>query len=475
MSSTPVNDDNKPAPTKDEAAWRQNPPQVGPSPKVVIPLFEQSRLPSGLTVMVVRRPALPLVSMTLALKTGSAAESAASEYGLADLTFEMMMEGAGNRDGVALAEEFADLGTQMVVRTSEDGAAFKAVLLKKYLGAGMDLLSEILTRPTFKKSDFVRKQKERIADLQSLMGNPNYLSNIATATLVYGDTHPYGHPVMGTLKTVEAFGLKQLKAFYRQHAVPQNAALILTGDVSLDEAVALATEKLGSWKGGKNTPVKSADVKIAAGMGPFSIAIVPKPGMNQTIVSAGVKALPAGHPDEWALRVAVDAFGGMFGSRLNMNLREDKGYTYGARGHVDAMFLDGAVMLSTSVQADVTGAALGEILNELDNLKNRPVTAQEFQDATDNVLQSVSGWFDGVAGLGNAAQSIFERRLPLTRYSDMVAAYRQLTIEDVRHAVDLYMRRENFQVILVGDPAVITQQLSSLSLGAPQMINLQDN
>ncbi|MBN2528813.1 MAG: insulinase family protein [Deltaproteobacteria bacterium] len=466
-------DDAKPVPKPqaDVTTWRKMPPEVGPAPEVVIPVFEQTQLPNGLTVMVVRRDSLPLVDLSLVLVSGSASEEIQTQ-GIADLTYEMMLEGAGDRDGVELAEAFADLGSQIGVLTTEDGAAFETTLLKKNLNAGLDLLAEIVMQPTFKKKDFLRKQKERMADLQSLMGNPKYLSTIATPKRIYGDSHPYAHPVMGMPKDVSAFKNRQLKAFYQTHVSPKNAALIFAGDITLDEAVAASTARLGKWKssaGGKKTSAQNSNETTRR---PFSLAIVAKPGMNQTIISAGAATFPAGHPDEWALRVAVDAFGGMFGSRLNMNLREEKGYTYGARGHLDTMFLDGAAVISTSVQADVTGAALTEIIAELDGLKTRPITEAEFHAAKENVLKSVSGWFESVSGLGHAAQSIFERHLPVTRYTDMVAAYEKLTLNDVRRAAATYLERSVMQVVLVGDPSVIKEQLAPLSLGTPEVLEL---
>ena len=475
VPQAPDTEETAPTPVKntDAAAWRQTPPTPGPEPAVVIPVFEQAQLPNGLTVMVVRRPALPLVSMSLALRSGSGEESTPAMEGLADFTYEMMLEGTQTKDAIALSEAFADLGTQMVVHTSEDGAAFKALLLRKNLDAGLDLLNEILTEPAFKKKDFTRKKKERIADLQSLLGNPNYISKNAIALQVYGATHPYGHPVMGTPAVVDAYTLKALKRFYKTHVMPANAALVLTGDISLAEAVAVATEKLGKWQNTAKLPV-IAPIRVDRTKLPtFSLAMVEKPGMNQTIIAAGVEALPVGDPDEWALRVAIDAFAGMFGSRLNMNLREDKGYTYGARGHLDAMYLDGAAMLSTSVQADVTGAALSEVLKEFDSLKRHPITEAEFNAARENVLKSVSGWFEDVSGLGNAAQSIFERHLPLSRYADMVAAYRKLTLDDVRAAADKYLDPSLIQIVLVGDPAIIDAQLKDSPTGEPSVITLE--
>jgi zinc protease len=454
-----------------DASWRATPPPVGPAPDVVIPVFEQASLPNGLTVMVVHRATLPLVSVSLVLKSGSAVESA-SEQGLADLTYEMMLEGTADMDGVALAAAFADLGSRVSVGTAEDGAAFKALLLKKNLEAGLDLMMDILNRPAFKKDDFVRRQKERVSELQSLMGNPQYLSSIVASARVFGEGHPYAHPVMGTAESVAGFKLKQLRRFYRKHVSPENAALVLAGDITLDEATVLATEKFGAWKSrlGENSPVRE---KIKRESPPaFSVAMVAKPGMNQTIISAGTIGVPVGDNDEWALRIAIDAFSGMFGSRLNMNLREDKAYTYGAKGYLDAMFQDGAVMISTSVQGDVTGAALKEIMAEFDDLKTHPITEDEFHGAQENVLKSVSGWFESVSGLGSAAQTIFQRDLPLSRYSEMVNAYRKLTLEDVRKAADKYLNPSTVQVVLVGDPSQIKTQLSTASFGEPTLVSL---
>jgi zinc protease len=442
-------------------SWRTAQPEAGPTPRIVVPEFEKATLDNGLTIIISRRSTLPIASFSFVLKSGSGRESKKKE-GLADLTYETMLEGTGKMDGVAVAEAFADLGTKIFAYTTKDGASFQATVLKRHLPASMALMADIIRRPAFRKRDFVRKQKERIADLVHLMGDARYLSQVGIHREIYSDGHPYGHPKMGHRETVEKFNLTDIKRFYKKNVGPEESAIVISGDVNLKDVVALSKEYFGDWNHKPNP--REVTIPITTGV-PLRVAYFPKIGLNQTVIAFGRQAVRAGSEEEWALRLAVEIFGGMFGSRLNMNLREDKGYTYGARAHLSAGYLDGAIIASTSVRADVTGKALEEAIYELKGITERPITQTEFDIAKNNVLKSVSGWFESVDGLTRAGGRIFTNGLPLDRYEIMLRGYRELSLEHVRRAAGDYLRYSDIKLLLVGDPDIIEKQVPSLNIG----------
>ncbi len=464
LAKTPVE-----APAKPDESWRATAPVPGPAPSPVIPTFTRTTMANGLSIIVSERPGLPLVSISFAVQAGSSIERK-QQAGLADLTYETMLEGAGTRDGIALAEAFADLGTSFGVSTERDGAAFGLTVLKRNLDPALTLVADVVRKPTLKAKDFKRKQKERLADITRMMANPRYLSNAGISSEVYGVDHPYGHPVLGTEKTVAKLKPADVKRFYRQQVAPSVSALIFTGDVTLAEARALADKHFGKWK---VRPPKAKAAPPAVGVAPRKrIAVIPQKGLKQTIISMGRPAVEAGNEQEWALTIATDVFGGMFGSRLNMNLREDKGYTYGARARLAAMRQMGGLIAFSSVQADVTGAALTEFFKELGGMTEAPISQEEFENARDNVLRSVSGWFESIGGLSRAATRIFLRNLPLDRYQRMIDGYRQLTLEAVQLAAKQYFEAPNMKLVLVGDMDVIKKQVPAINVGELEEISV---
>jgi predicted Zn-dependent peptidase len=200
------------------------------------------------------------------------------------------------------------------------------------------------------------------------------------------------------------------------------------------------------------------------------VIVVPKPGLPQTVIAVGRTSVGAGDAQEWALRIATNAFGGVFGSRLNMNLREDKGYTYGARSSVRTGKGVGSLVAFTSVRADVTGPALAEVIREVSEFNTRPLTDSEFSAARDALLMSVPGSFETLGGLAGTAATLFNAGLPLERLAAMVEAYKGARAEEARAAALALFDASVFQVVLVGDPEVISAQVGSLGLGPLEVV-----
>jgi zinc protease len=456
----PVAPTPPPAPPSPDA-WRTQAPSPGQPPQMVLPRFERDTLPNGLTVLVATRHELPLVSVGVAFGAGSASDPQ-GQAGVADLAYLMLAEGAAGKDALALDTAFSDLGTSLSVSTQPDGALVSARVLRRNLEAAAALLSDVVQKPTFAARDFERRRKQTLSNLARRTGEPGYLAQQTFVATVYGPDHPYGHLVAGTPASVERLTLAQAKGFYQKNAGPKAAALVFAGDVTLEQAKALAQKHFGAWKGeAALPPVPPAPPAPER----TQVVVVPKPGLEQTIVLVGRPGLASSDPSDATLEIASSVFGGFFGSRLNMNLREAKGYTYGARAGSDARLGVGLLSAISPVRADVTGASVQEVFNELKGIKARPITAREFEEAREGLVRAFPGSFETVEGLASSAASLFFERRPLDEYEAQVKALQGASAADVQRVAESFFEPGKMQVVLVGDPERIRSQVSGLGLG----------
>ncbi|MBX5481227.1 MAG: insulinase family protein [Myxococcaceae bacterium] len=459
----------KPAPAEAKTAqpptdiepWRAQPPKPGPSPELVIPTFQKAVLPNGLTVLVSERHDLPLVSLAVAFSAGTA-QDPEGKAGLADLTYRLLLEGAGKRDAIALEEAFSDLGGQPYTQTRADGALVGTRVLTRNAPRALELLSDIALHPQMKQAGFELKKKQMLDTLAQLAGDPTWLAQWAFAQELYGTNHPYGQIGSGTPESVSALTLKDARDFWAKWSGPKGAALVVTGDVTLDQAKQWAAKYFGKWKGKAARPPVPPAVQPDATR---QLVLVPKAGLVQTIVAMGRVAIPSGHPDEPALQLASTIFGGFFGSRLNMNLREAKGYSYGAYAYVDPRRGEGPLVASSKVRADVTGPALQVFLEELKGLQVRPITDDELSAAREGLIQSLPGSFATVEDLTRAAAGLYWEDKALDHYQQLVTKLEAATSAQVQQVAEKYFNPVLLDVVLVGDPDLVTKQVQPLGLG----------
>jgi predicted Zn-dependent peptidase len=458
--STPAPQAEAPKPA-DPEAWRTQMPAPGKSPDLVLPTFEEAKLDNGLTVIVNSRRELPLVYLGVAFANGSAQDPAGQD-GLAELTYKMLLEGAGGKDTIALDNAFADLGVSPSVAVQPDGAVIGVRVLTRNADPALALLADVARKPTFAQKDFDRRKKQQLADLVRRMGTPWFLAQQVYLETVFGPDHPYGHMQGGVPATVEKISLQDVRRFYQKNAGPKAVALLVVGDVTKQQAVDWAKKYFGDWKGEAVMPPAPP---VPAAPPRDTVRVVHKPGLEQTFVMAGRPGIALGHPDEYALDLATTVFGGFFGSRLNMNLREAKGYTYGAGASSDARFGVGPITTYSSVRADVTGPAVAEFVRELTDLKSRPITSKELEAAREGLIRSFPGYFETVEGVGASAAAIFQKRRPMDEFARQVAGLEKTTAAEVQRVAEAYLNPAAMQFILVGDPEVIQQQVAPLNLG----------
>lgn len=460
-TSRPVADSSAQVEVVDPEAWRATAPSPGEPPELVTPRFQQKVLENGLTVLVSERHDLPVVSVNVALSAGSASDPRGKE-GLARLTYETLLEGAGKLDAVGLDEAFGALGSSPFVSVGQDGALVGTQVLTRNLDAATSLLADIIQKPTFAKASFERRQQQQMANLAQAAGSPGFLASEAFVEVAFGAGHPYGRLGSGTPASVSGLQLADARKFWADHAGAKAAAFIVTGDVTMEQAEQLARAHFGKWKGAGKAPMAPGVPNEAPRE---NVVFVPKQGLAQTLIVMGGPSIAAGHPDEFALDLASTVFGGFFGSRLNMNLREDKGYTYGARARVEPRLGIGPLTATSSVRSDVTGLALAEFIHELKGIQSRPITSAELEAAREGLIRSVPGSFENVGGLASAAANLFWTRQPLDRYAKMVEGYEKADAAAVQAAAEKYFDPARLHIVLVGDPGVIGEQVPALGLG----------
>ncbi len=442
-----------------DAPFRQKAPAPGAAPKLQLPAFQRATLANGLNVLVAEDHRLPLVAAAVGL-LGGATLDPSDKAGLAQLTFDLLDEGAAGKDALQLDDALANIGTELHAVSGRDGGFVAMVVLKNNVPTAMSLLGDVVLHPTFAAADVDRLRDEHISHWVASTANAPRMGLEQILTTVYGKGTPYGHPQQGTDVSLRAISRDDIVGFHKREFGPDRAAIVLVGDVTLAEAKDAAQKVFGDWKKSTHTEIaKVAAPKALAATAKKTLAIYPRPHAPQTFIALGALAMPAGAPDEEALDLASAAFGGEFNSRLNMNLREEKGITYGASSHLDAARQAGIVTITTSVRAEDTAVGVKEIFAELQKLKSKPLSADELGFVKNAAILSLPGRFDGLGQVAESAAHLFLFNLPLDFYQSEQARTEAVTLAEAQKSAEKYFAADGLHVVLVGDPDLLKAQL----------------
>jgi zinc protease len=441
--------------------WRNTVPGPGPVAKAQLPAPKRFALPNGLSVYLVESRHLPLVSANLVFRSGSAADPQGLP-GLAGFTSAMLDEGTTKRDALRIANEVHALGATLNTGTQTDGSNVSVRSLKQNAAAAFTILSDVVLNPAFPEKELERIRNDRMTALMQLRDNPWPTAVRVMNASLFGPTHPYGHHQLGNEDAVKKTTQADLLKFYQSTFGPKNAALILVGDLTEAEAKKLATDAFGSWKGDAvASPVPAQGTTVAS-----RVVIVDKPGSNQTTLLAGQAGVKRSDPDYEKLDVMNTVLGGLFTSRINLNLREDKGYSYGAFSFVGQNRGVGPFMAGAAVRADVTGASVQEILNEVTKLKESGVTPQELILAKESITRSLPANFETTSSTAGTIAQIYVYDLPIDYYQTLPARVDAIQAADVLAVAKKHLVPERMVVVAVGDRGVIEPQITKLNLGA---------
>jgi zinc protease len=446
---------------EDEQNWRKEQPKPGPSPALHLPVPATFTLSNGLKVYLVEDHSLPVLSATVLTRAGGEANPK-DKPGLSGFTAAMLTEGTKDRSATELADQVDQLGAQLTSAGAMDSASAGISGLSNTTDASFDLLSDVVEHPAFSTEEVERVRKQRLTSILQ-EGDQPVLSTLRVGLkALYGD-QPYGYRPVGTIASVKAITHDDLTSFWQQHYGPQAAALIIAGDVKEAEAHRLAEHYFQGWSA---PDAKSAPQLPAAPDPPTrKVLIVDKPGSPQTVLIAFGLGVPRTAPDYAAVGVMNDIFGGLFSSRLNMNLREQHGYTYGAFSQFAYNRDGGPMFVGAQVRTDVTAPAAKELFAEFGRIRTDPATPAELKLARDSELRSLPGHFETVAEVTANIGEIFNYGFPVDYFAKLPAQYEAVTPEVVEKAAQQDIHPDHVIVVAVGDRAKIEPGLKELNLG----------
>jgi zinc protease len=447
-----------PPPSKEP--WRSEVPKAGPTPKASLPAARSFTLENGLTVYWIESHALPIVAGQLVVRSGSAADPAALP-GLAAFTAAMLDEGTKTRDAIAIASELEGLGANLTTGSNFDGSFVTFDVLKPNAERALAVVSDVTLGPTFPENDVERVRGDRVTALLQERDSPFQIAFRVLYPALYGPTHPYGHVPLGTAEALKKISREDIAGFYRSSYSPANAALVLAGDLTEAEARRLATQGFGGWSG----PAVAAPAPPVPASIPERVVLVDMTGAPQTalgIVQLGVKR---SDPDFERLNVMNTILGGLFSSRINLNLRERHGYTYGAFSSLVETRGVGPLFVGSAVRADVTGASVREMLSEARAMTQAEVTPDELALAKDSIARSLPAQFESTRSAVGTLGALFLFDLPPDYYAGLPGRLASMTAAEVFAATRRYLAPDRMLVVAVGDRAQAEPQIADLKLG----------
>jgi len=424
-------------------------------------------LPNGLTVHLWQKSDLPLAAFRMVLQPGGALDPA-DKPGLSSIGARMLGEGAGERDALAFNDAVQSIGGTFRTSADQETVDVSMTVLGRNVDKGLALFSDALQRPRFEASDWDRVKRLTIDDLNSLEDNPRQVAGLVADRMLYGDGNPYARPALGTVASVVDLTIDDVKGWWKDLGEPSSATLLVAGNLAPDEAKTAITKAFGGWKGSgaKGASGRAASFAIPPTSG-LRVAILDRPNATQTVVhfqAPGVKFVDG---KRTSLEMLNTILGGSFTSRLNSNLREEHGYTYGARSNWAMGISNGDFSASASVVADKTGASLKEFLKEFDRLKAGDVTAQEADKARETTRNDKITTFEGLSGTLSAARPYVVNKLPFDTLAKDLGALQQVQAGDLNALARNAVALDQGVLVLVGDKKLILPQLADLKLPQP--------
>ena len=446
--------------TMPDEPWRANPPPAGPPSKLSLPIPTSFKLANGLTVMLVEQHQLPMVSAHLEVLNGSDANPI-EKPGLASFTAQMLPEGTEHRTATQIADDAAQIGASVRQVSVSDDSMLAIRTLKSNVDAAFDLLADVTLHPKFDPAEIERVRKSRETDILQIQDDPTQLAIGVLMKTIYGPGHPYGYREVGTIEANRAIARDDMRKMWQLGYAPGNSALVLTGDLTPGEARALAERYFGAWQGStsKHEP-PAVNVKTSR-----AISIVDKPGAAQTFLLVGNLGVPRSTPDYVPLEVMNNILGGLFSSRINSNLREEHGYTYGGFSFFLYRRGPGVFLAGGGVRTDATAPAVQELFKELGRIRTSPPTLDELQLAKGAFSHSLAGLFESSEETANTVGDLFIYELPLDYYQQLPAKIDAVNSDDVQRMAEKYIHPETSVVIGAGDRSKIEDELKKLAIG----------
>jgi zinc protease len=423
-------------------------PPAGKPPGLRVPVWIRYTLTNGADLIVSEKHDLPLISFRITIQGGASQMEPATRRGLASLTASMMSEGTKTRDGEALSNAQQLLGTSININIgSENGFLAFQSTTKKFPQA-LDVLADMLLNSRFPQDALERLRAQRIVALTQARDQPAAIATRVFAKILYGDVHPFGQNV--TEESLKAITRDDIAAFHKVYFRPGRALITVVGDVNPSSVKATLEKSLADWPRGGEKPAFSYPALPSTH--PATIFLVDKPGAAQSTFAIGNPGPPRNTPDYDALQVMNTILGGMFQSRLNANIREEKGYSYGVNSNFGYGKGPGAFRAGGDMVSAKSDAALVEFMKELRGIGGaRPVTDEELKTAKDSLIQRLPGTFESVQSVNNAIVSLWTQGLPDSYYQQYISRISAVKKEDVLRVAKQYIDMEHLNIVIVGD------------------------
>ncbi|HEX6925244.1 MAG TPA: pitrilysin family protein [Longimicrobiaceae bacterium] len=453
-----------------ERVDRSQPPGPGPRRPFAFPVIERFELANGLPVLTARTEGLPVATLALLVPASGVFEPE-DRAGLASLSGALLDSGTDRRSAFEIAETFESLGAHFGVGTGWDTTEVELTALTSTLSPGTELMAELVRSPSFPGDEVDRVRKEHIASILQRRAEPRGLANEVAARFFFAPESPFSRPLGGTTHTLQGLTRQDIVDFHRGHYTPFGATLVVAGNLDPEDVRDLAEATFGDWVGPASVrPVVSSAPAARA----RRVVIVDRPGSVQSELRVGHVGVARSTPDYFPLIVMNTILGGAFTSRLNLNLREKQGFTYGVSSGFAMRRNPGPFVISTAVQSEVTAAALTEIFREVEAIRDAPVSASELQDARNYIAGVFPLRLETTEGVTARLVELALHGLPL----DYFDAYRDRVLEvpadEVLRVARQHVRPEEMCVVIVGDAAQVRGPVEALDLGPVEVVNVED-
>jgi zinc protease len=447
-------------------------PAPGVAPTVKLPAIQKRQLNNGLAVWLVELHEVPVVQVNLVVLTGSA-DDPQDKFGVASMTADMLENGAGSRSALQISDDIDFLGAQLETASNSDSTAVRLHVPLARLADALPIMADVSMRPTFPAEELERLRQDRLTSIIEARDDPGAIAALGFSRVLYGATHRFGTAINGTVETITSMTPADIRRFYTSHYRPDNATLVVVGDVTMNTVLPLLEARFGSWTAPAGSAVKHATLPDTSARAQREIYLVDKPGAPQSQIRIGSIGVPRSTPDYFPIQIMNTMLGGSFSSRLNMNLREKHGYAYGAFSVFDMRVAGGSFYSYAGVQTDKTSEAVSEFFNELKGIAQAP-PQEELARAKSYVALRFPERFETTGDISNNLEDLLVYHLPDDYFSRYVQNIQAVTTADVQRVAQKYIQPDRFIAVVVGDRKTIEPGIRALNLGTVKPLSIDD-
>ncbi|HEV2147537.1 MAG TPA: pitrilysin family protein [Longimicrobiaceae bacterium] len=455
-----------PAPAPEAGVAEAQPPALGPIRPYQLPPIQEFRLDNGMRVILLEQHSMPLVTARAIVDAGAIYEPG-EKNGLAVLTGSLLAEGSRTLGGPELAERMEQLGAQFQTGASLNLAFAAVTSVRSAFPEALRLAAGALTEPGFPASEFDRVRTQAVSSWKQSQATVEGLASAAFSRAVFEPAAPYSRPPGGTAATLERVTRADVVDWHRRMYAPANTTLLLVGDLSAPEARRIAQDAFGGWRAAAPSPPRVANP--ARPVTGTRVILVDRPGSVQSAIRVGQVGVGANDPDFLRLTALSQVLGGAFNARINQNLRERHGWTYGAFTNFEALRGTGTFAITSSVRTSATDSALVESVREYRTIASEPVPPDELRGALNNLVGSFPTSVQTVQGLAQRMQTVLLYGLPLDYYSSYRERLAGVGSEDVLDAARRRLTPDALTIVVAGDLATIEQPIRALNLGSVEV------